>query len=901
MSAEISKFRKQIIHKEEGQLSIFMGMTLLVIVSFLAFIINVGLFVKAKINLQNAVDAAAYSGASVQARQLTNIAWLNWEMRNTYKEWMFKYYVLGQKKLESTKLDGGGNVPTALNRPKMNFRLRPFYEPTQSGYDPTIFDYYNVPSICIDYGSSHPICHIASVPGLPRFNTVGMPSISEHHESFLNSLVSTKSDACSSRSNVNMGTAMLWAYGTRNSALFSDVPDIASSRPGAWTESLELALRMRNLEMIMNLPPISEPICLQPSSVACIPASELDDKAPSVPLYERPIKSFWSAFRNLGGGAYKEDISDPFVQSFRLTELKPKPLNVDPNSLSGFLIPPSAGTIGEEGSTPFEKHYVDLQVYPMNLVTFYTTFVTTTGEFKNEGVSSESDCAGVKTALPVPGYILGFTKNPEVLTYYPVKGEAEFVGLFFPFTETSGIKLTAYAAAKPFGGRIGPKLFQIEGETVIKPRSEAEKRLTVPYFSAIDTAPVATAGGGIKAGFPIPTTVDFWASASKLTIGGNPTTGEDIGYGIPNLIYDFESISDIQGLGYNYATDISILAKAASDTMAYAAVQEDQGLYDIKQFEMFAANQVIGGGSVLRGRDVLQSIYNVRKPTRYEAMNYLIPVLGTGDSNPVDWDTQGYAQEVLRDPQTDTPFYELYAPLFGENLLYREITEFTNIIEGYLNANETQITKYLDALKEVREQILTESASSTRGGDSYQAAADSIYKLPLNVDFPETDPQCEKLSMAQKFNTFFFGTSVGCGITPLRIKLTEYYNNQANNNGRYKDFYMAPYTVNPELSESDLMTGFAPGPRQGANDDGTWDKPFGSSATQLAKRNFYSTKFFPMHRIVEGGELPYENPGIFFESKTGSSFLQPAEDFLNIPQVNKLSADQLSEFDTLDF
>ena len=77
-----------------GQVSVFLGMSLLVIISLLAFVINVGLFVKAKINLQNAVDAAAYAGAAAQARQLTNIGYLNYELRNNYKEWLFKYYVV---------------------------------------------------------------------------------------------------------------------------------------------------------------------------------------------------------------------------------------------------------------------------------------------------------------------------------------------------------------------------------------------------------------------------------------------------------------------------------------------------------------------------------------------------------------------------------------------------------------------------------------------------------------------------------------------------------------------------------------------------------------------------------------------------------------------------------------
>jgi hypothetical protein len=69
--------------REAGQLSIFLGMVLLVVTTFIAFVVNVGLFVKAKINLQNSVDAAAFAGASVQARQLTNIGYLNWEMRKS--------------------------------------------------------------------------------------------------------------------------------------------------------------------------------------------------------------------------------------------------------------------------------------------------------------------------------------------------------------------------------------------------------------------------------------------------------------------------------------------------------------------------------------------------------------------------------------------------------------------------------------------------------------------------------------------------------------------------------------------------------------------------------------------------------------------------------------------------
>ena len=98
-----------ILKNARGQLSIFLAISVVFFITAVAFVINVGLFVKAKINLQNAVDAAAWSGAAVQARQLSDIAYLNWEMRNVYKEWMFKYYVLGNL---STPQVADQNAPT---------------------------------------------------------------------------------------------------------------------------------------------------------------------------------------------------------------------------------------------------------------------------------------------------------------------------------------------------------------------------------------------------------------------------------------------------------------------------------------------------------------------------------------------------------------------------------------------------------------------------------------------------------------------------------------------------------------------------------------------------------------------------------------------------------------------
>lgn len=58
-------------------------------------VINVGLVVHHKINLQNSVDLAAYYGAMKQAEMMNAIGHVNYQIRQSYKLLMFRYYQLG--------------------------------------------------------------------------------------------------------------------------------------------------------------------------------------------------------------------------------------------------------------------------------------------------------------------------------------------------------------------------------------------------------------------------------------------------------------------------------------------------------------------------------------------------------------------------------------------------------------------------------------------------------------------------------------------------------------------------------------------------------------------------------------------------------------------------------------
>ena len=834
-----------VIKSNRGQLSIFMGITLILVMGLLGFIINVGLFVKAKINLQNATDAAAFAGAATQARQLTNIAYMNWELHNTYKEWMFKYYVLGQlgqlpSNLSDTNLGGTGTVKFTIPSPPI------------SGI--TDFDKYNIPSICIHNNTSHNICQLYAVPGIPRFPSLGVPGIADIHEAFVNTLAEQKGLDCVNRSKLNYLTALTWAYGSGLEDM-PEAPLIATRRPGAWVQALEIAMRIRNLEMIVNRPPIVSGI-----DVAML--GQLESQSPSIGLNERPVKAFTSAYRNLGGGAYKDakNGGEELSSHFKLYELAPTAFNAQANSVSASLI---KGTFAYPDGTPAtQKHYLDLQIMPVNLATMFSTFVVESNYNAAVGVNSESTCGVSKTALPVPGYIMGFQKNPQVLTYYAVKAESQFVGLFFPIVDHPGYKLSAYAAAKPFGGRIGPRLFNFVDNQTLAARSDDNR--SAPFVSGLHLEAAATTG--FKPGMPIPPSQNFWTnSVSSTLLGGVPGTNAHIYFGIPNLIYDFDSSSDLSAQQSGSQHPVQIIDPLIS---ASGTTQEKVGLYLRPQ--MKALKQSILGfgtaGSTMTGDDVMKAIVRSRRPTRYDAINYLIPDFRTLDGA----NSNNAPPAVVRN--TATPggaghFYPLFAPLFGPGLMWSNGTDALDSISTYIHSNSSAVDAYLKALLDVANGIYNMGATVATKSDTHSAAqsvhanagnaSGDFYPPPLTAGAAATDPAClSHGDMASKFYHFFSKAYTACGIKPLETIMVDYLNANATGNYFMGIYYDEPSS--PLLRPAkDLMTAYYPGPRQGVEntDLAVANHPLklssGSDTSYSARRNYYSTKFFHMSKVID--------------------------------------------------
>ncbi len=907
----------QEVSSQQGQLTIFLGIALLVTISFLAFIVNVGLFVKAKINLQNATDAAAWAGAAVQARQLSNIAYVNYQFRQIYKEWMFKYYILGNL----GGLRGNPTLSRQGNSGITNFRsMRTSLSPDEE------VDKYNVPSICINLISGTlaednvNICSATSIPGLPRFETVDVPRLGEMNQNFIDEMASLKSADCAKRTNLNFTAAVTWTYGIGRKFV-QDAPVPAERRMGAWTKSLLTAVRMRNLEAIVNRPPITQGISGMGIENS-VPIRTLQNSPFSDIYNERPIKAFLAAYRNLGGGIKKGADTgdlDELANELILKELAPKVVSVTTNQLGGYLIPEGASYELTEGGFYTEKHYLDLHLMPVNYTIFYSTLLAKERD-PTQAVTSGGDmgesgaCEKLKTAIPVPSYIMGFTKNHQVLTYYSIKTETRFMGLFFPFYKrlSKGIKLSAYASAKPFGGRIGPQLFKSNGSALLA-RQREPKKSGAYLVGLTELSP-----GSIKAGDPLPSSPDFYVHRRDNPVGGVPSgANSEVVFSIPNMIYDFDTnineiVDSLDPGGGNPFLVLRPEGPAATDPEPSEA---KVGLYDWKQFKMFRDN-TLGDPvpAVFDSADVYQAVIKSQRPTKYEALNWMLPLKiedDDGMASPTTAVSLGSNKKK----------YHIYAPLLGPSMLYKQPIDIVNVVREYMENNQKSMDVFLKSLQDAADNLLSQGTkpNAIAGPEDYEAAAEKIYPLLGPTGSKETvqgtmsdgdrvftcsfDPSTiNDLPMASKFYYFFKpDDAVSCpGITPLLLSFREVISDIEQND--IEPNYITADYLGPEplKTPKELSTAYSPGPAHGGDrqEKGNFISPF-QNKTVSHKRNYYSTKFVHTEKLLASGGTPlFGKEGNLYQEfyDDSASFTDPNDEDFPKGFVNYIDENHLKEF-----
>jgi hypothetical protein len=376
---------------------------------FFCFVVNVGMLVNAKIQLQNAADLAAYAGAAAQARQLNRISFLNYEMRRQFKKFLFRYYVIGNMAQRDFPTSASGTKPSTP------YKWMP--DPTVSGAPD-----YQVPAVCIVFNSNDNYCHVHRLPEIKIPPPSNFDLINDALRNQLQKLEAIRTSNCDKIAFTNLFTLALWLYnGDPSKTPDFDLAGLGDSYKNAQSlvqglvkglglipREILLRQRIKTLERYLNEPAKAG---LKLSSVQSLGNSADPHR------YERTIQAFNSAFYTLGDH-----------------------------------------TFGTEGIV-MDELQSDTQIKLNNIQSKFDTwaiYFDTAGAGSSGSISNDCNPHLIPQSLKNE-VILGVAKDPTVLTYYAVRLRAKAKLLFNPWG-AEGIELKAYSAAQPFGSRIGPAL-----------------------------------------------------------------------------------------------------------------------------------------------------------------------------------------------------------------------------------------------------------------------------------------------------------------------------------------------------------------------------------------------------------------------------------------------------------
>jgi hypothetical protein len=374
---------------------------------FFAFVINTGMLVNAKINLQNAADLAAYAGAATQARQLNDISYLNYEMRRQWKKFLFRIYVLGNMAQDGFPRTPGETGPMT-------------YAP---GADLSMD--YGVPVTCVIFNSSDNFCHIADK--LPKINIPGTAStlldqVTATLAGQLANIESIRQDNCKTVGLTNNLLNMFWLYNTdptMKNVATTFAADASQQKVASIISGLAYGMGIVPRELLLKyrIQTLEGYVNAKPQKGMTLQTVQGFKKLSDAKSYERTVQAFLSAYYTLGNHTFDD-------ASITMDELIPSAGN---NANLLHLIPIT---------DHFDTFASDMQLDPASA-----------------GQASR-DCQVTINPISVENQMtMGYFKDAKMLTYYAIRLKATAQVLFSPF---GPMEIKAYAAAQPFGSRIGP-------------------------------------------------------------------------------------------------------------------------------------------------------------------------------------------------------------------------------------------------------------------------------------------------------------------------------------------------------------------------------------------------------------------------------------------------------------
>ncbi len=413
------------LQNSKGQVAIFVALIFQVLFVFFAMIVNVGLLVHHKINLQNSVDLAAYYGAMKQAESLNAIAHINYQIRQSFKLLTFRYQQLG-----SAGSAASGQHPYDYAQKVIK----------SEDDKPLTYD----TSFCVAYtpwntvnGTESYCKSIAPLsvpqPGIPSF---GPSNIFSAFQGGIISIANTLADKA--------GKYCSWSMATNWLQLAKYIS----------AYKYDIRNRKKLLLALANEISKEDPRDIQGDSI-----KEGVYKTLLRNLTYPSQESLRARFGEKGQGAGSQEVDFKFINSLSMGDCRGSPSDIAPPGWLKeiFIFPVYAMTDGEcsagaGGNLVFKPTYFNVSSQPAispNITNEFPSLVPIAE--KLAAVASEYSTADPNQLLFRSS--IGFEKNPWCMGYVGVSATTTPKIPFAPFGSVT-MKATAYA--KPFGGRIGP-------------------------------------------------------------------------------------------------------------------------------------------------------------------------------------------------------------------------------------------------------------------------------------------------------------------------------------------------------------------------------------------------------------------------------------------------------------
>lgn len=388
-------------------------------------VINVGLLVHHKINLQNSVDLAAYYGAMKQAEVMNAIAHINYQIRQSYKLLTWRYRVMGTAGTFPFPPGGGdsafipGGHPVIKDGPGVNNGVRGGRILSGEDYDginedPQLANFYWRPAFCVATRPFQEIPENESTCHAPEGQTIAALRIPPSIATFI-----------------------------------------------AATQAAITATQLANLSMERNCNVMGVLNYLMLGKFVVSYQIDQADRKRLLYLLANGLSQSETDFRDLEGELASDGIRKTLENNLTFENKKSLQLEVF-NSLG-------AGDCGQRGGVDAPpkwlaevmifprasyKHcqYNAGSVYGVRSIEQTPDLLGPATQYSTQVQYIQQMLAGGSGTQSVYRHSLGVEKNPWCMTYVGVQATAEPE---LPFS-LGKVRLKARAFAKPFGGRIGP-------------------------------------------------------------------------------------------------------------------------------------------------------------------------------------------------------------------------------------------------------------------------------------------------------------------------------------------------------------------------------------------------------------------------------------------------------------